>query len=349
MWRPASWLPIVLAATIVACAPSPPPSAPAAPAQPVAAGAPERPATDSGTSPTPLPRRQVKVAYPSASLAQMDFMYAEDTGMYARYGIDVESVLIVPTPAVAAMINDELHYIYAASTLLMMAAKGLPIRSFLQSFRGPTLEMYARPEIADFPDLRGKTITMLTPAGLTREVTRLVLENHGVDPREVQWLASGTDAASMELLRQGVAQATVISPPWPIAARQEGYRRLSRIGQEVPYPFGLFATTTARLAAEPAEVKALIRGTLETQRAMREDPASVIAWITRRFDVDQAVAAESYELLMPLLNESGEVPRDAVATFFRVQEDQPELRDTRYEDVVDTQLLQAVWQEMGRR
>src|SRR5262249_4832818 len=87
----------------------------------------------------------------------------------------------------------------------------------------------------------------------------------------------------------------------------------------------------------------------ETQRAIREDPASVIAWIARRFDVDQAVAAESYELLMPLLNESGEVPRDAVATFFRVQEDQPELRDTRYEDVVDTQPLQAVWQEMGRR
>jgi len=104
MRRPARWLPIVLVATIVACAPSPAPGAPgapAAPAQPVASSAPERPATDSSVSPTPLPRRQVKVAYPSASLAQMDFMYAEDTGMYARYGVDVESVLLVPTPAVA--------------------------------------------------------------------------------------------------------------------------------------------------------------------------------------------------------------------------------------------------------
>src|SRR5437773_333785 len=90
----------------------------------------------------------------------------------------VTIVACAPTPAPGAMINDELQYVYAASTMLLMAAKGLPIRSFMQSFRGPTLELYARPEIADFPDLRGKTLVTLTPAGLTREVTRLVLENH---------------------------------------------------------------------------------------------------------------------------------------------------------------------------
>jgi len=167
---------------ILACAPSQAPGAPAAPAKPVAAGGPERPAAETAASPTSPPRRHVKVAYPSNSLAQMDFMYAEDFGMYARYGIDVESVIIVPTPAVAAMINDELQYVYAASTLLVMAAKGLPIRSFLQSWRGPTLEFYARAEITDFADLRGKTVTTLTAGGLVREVTMLLIEKRGVNP-----------------------------------------------------------------------------------------------------------------------------------------------------------------------
>jgi hypothetical protein len=116
-----------------------------------------------------------------------------------------------------------------------------------------------------------------------------------------------------------------------------------------PYPFGLSATTPAHLAAAPGEVKTLIRATLEAQRAMRADPAGVSVWIAQRFEVEPDVARESYELLMPLLNEMGEVPRDAVTTFFRGQADEPAVRDTRYEDVVDTQLLQAVWQEMGLR
>jgi ABC-type nitrate/sulfonate/bicarbonate transport system substrate-binding protein len=132
-------------------------------------------------------------------------------------------------------------------------------------------------------------------------------------------------------------------------AQREGYHRLARLGIEVPYPFGLFATTPARLAAEPGAVKSLIRATLEAQRAMRDDPAGVAAWIAQRFEVEPDVARESYELLMPLLNETGEVPRDAVATLFRGHADEPEVRDARYEDVVDTQLLQAVWQEMGLR
>jgi hypothetical protein len=82
---------------------------------------------------------------------------------------------------------------------------------------------------------------------------------------------------------------------------------------------------------------------------MQADPVGVTAWIARRFEVEPDVARESYELLMPLLNETGEVPRDAVATFFRGQVEEPAVRDTRYEDVVDTQLLQAVWQELGLR
>jgi ABC-type nitrate/sulfonate/bicarbonate transport system substrate-binding protein len=350
MWRPVGWLPAVVAVMIGACAPAQAPGAPAAPAKPVAtSSAPERPAAGTGTQPTPLTQRHVKVAYPSTSLAQMDFMYAQELGIYARYGLDVEGAVVLPTPAAAAMANDEVDYVYAASTLLLMGAKGLPVRSFMQSWRGPTLELYTRPEIAGYADLRGKVITTLTPGGLTPEVTKLVLQKYGVDPREVQWIASGSDAASIELLRQGVAAATALSLPWPIVAEREGYHRLARLGIEVPYPFGLFATTPARLAAAPGEVKTLIRATLEAQRAMRADSAGVSAWIAQRFEVEPDVARESYELLMPLLNETGEVPRDAVATFFRGQTDEPAVRDTRYEDVVDTQLLPAVWQEMGLR
>src|SRR5262249_21902808 len=160
------------------------------------------------------------------------------------------------TPAVAALLNDDVQYVYAGSTLLMTAAKGLPVRSFWQSFRGPTLDLYVQPDIADFADLRGKTVATLTPGGLVREGTLALMEEHGVNPRDVQYLAGGTDGAQLELLRQGVVAGSTFSAPWPVMAKREGFRRLARMGEEVPYPFGVFATTSGRMAAEPAEVKA---------------------------------------------------------------------------------------------
>jgi ABC-type nitrate/sulfonate/bicarbonate transport system substrate-binding protein len=331
-----------------ACATARPPASAAAStpsAPPPAAIASRGPATE----PTALPRRQVKIAYPSASLSQMEFMYAADHALYERYGVAVEALIMGTAPAVAALVNGDLQYIYSGSTPLLSAARGLPVRAFFQGSRGPNLHLFAHPTIGGFADLRGKTVSVLTAAGLNREVTELVIQKHGVDPREVQFIASGSAPAQMEHLRQGLAVAATISPPWPLVARRDGYRLLAHIGQEIVYPFGLFVTTTQRLAEEPAEVTALIRGTLDAQRRLRDDPAAAIAWIQRRFEVDYDVAAESYELVMALQNPTGEVLREGVANYFRVQTDQPALRDVRFEDVADERLLRAVLDELAMR
>jgi ABC-type nitrate/sulfonate/bicarbonate transport system substrate-binding protein len=153
----------------------------------------------------------------------------------------------------------------------------------------------------------------------------------------------------MEHLRQGLVVAATISPPWPLLAQRDGYRLLSNIGEEIAYPFGIFASTSARMEQEPAEVRALIHGTLEAHRLLREDPAGAIAWIAKRYDVDDEVAAGSYELVIGVQNDDGAVLRAGVENYFRVQPEQPELRNTRFEDVVDTRPLEAVWRELGMR
>ncbi len=356
MKRPAPWLVALLFVT-TACASAGTPARevrPAGPAQPTptsaaaALGSPT-PATASAVvaEPTPLPRRLARVAYPAASLSAMSYMYAEDHGLYARYGVEVESTGMTPAPALAALMNGELQYLYYGSTLLLAPARGMPVRPFLQGSRGPSLMLFARPEITSFADLRGKAISVLSAAGLSREVTELVLEKHGVSPREVDLLAAGSAAGQMEQLRQGIAAAAPISPPWPLVASREGYRLLANIGQEIVYPFGVMATSTARLQSERAEVKAVIRATLEANRLIREDREGTIAWIARRFDVAPDVAAESYDLVIDTQNDTGEILPEGVANYFRSQQEQPELRDVRYEDVVEVEVLREVWREMG--
>jgi ABC-type nitrate/sulfonate/bicarbonate transport system substrate-binding protein len=275
-------------------------------------------------------------------------LYAQDEGLYGRYGLDVESVAMVTGGAVAALMNNDLQYVYAASTLLLAAARGLPLRTFWQGSRGPTLELFARPEITGFADLRGKAMNSAS-GGVSHEIIELLLEKHGVDPRDVGVVVSGSAAAQMEHLRQGLVVASITAPPWTVEARRAGFRHLASAGQEIAYPYSLFATTTARLAEDPEHVRAIIRGSLDAQRLMRQDPAGVIAWITRRFEVDEEIASESYALSIAAQNDHGEVLREAVTNYFRVQKEHPELRDTHYEDVVDMRLLREVWLEQGVR
>jgi ABC-type nitrate/sulfonate/bicarbonate transport system substrate-binding protein len=346
--------------TLAACGPG------GAPAQPAAGAGPNEPAALAPSTaapaaapagvdgraagePTPLPRRQVKVAYPSAALSQMAYMFADEQGLYARFGVNVESVTMVTAPAIAALINGDIQYIFSGSSLLLSAAKGLPLRTFLQSSRGPTNHLFARPEIASFADLRGKTVSVLSAGGLSREVTELIIEKHDVNPRDVQYVASGTAPAQMEHMRQGLAVAATIAPPWPLTARREGYHQLANIGQEIAYPFGLFGTSTSRLNDDFAEVRALTHATLAAHRLMREDPATTIAWIARRYEVDDEVATESYREVIEIQNDDGEVLREGVSNYFRAQDEQPELRDTPYDSVVDLRPLQAVWQALGLR
>ena len=153
----------------------------------------------------------------------------------------------------------------------------------------------------------------------------------------------------MEHLRQGLDVAATISPPWPLMVRREGFHMLANIGEEIQYPFGLFATTTTRLNQDLTEVAAMTRATLATHPRMWQDPATIIAWIARRYEVDQEVATDSYQMVIRIQNDDGEVLREGVANYFRVQEEQPELRDVRYEDVVDVRPLQAAWRGMGIR
>src|SRR4051812_42377316 len=105
----------VLLLLAIACTPPATPAGPAA-APPSSSAAPPAPAAPPPASdhpgpatpetvtapvgavaqPTPVARRTVLTAYPALSLSAMSYMYAEDQGLYARYGVDAQSTGMVP-------------------------------------------------------------------------------------------------------------------------------------------------------------------------------------------------------------------------------------------------------------
>jgi NitT/TauT family transport system substrate-binding protein len=86
--------------------------------------------------------------------------------------------------------------------------------------------MLARPDIASFADLRGKTlgVTLLTES--TATMTRLLLEKHGVKREEYNFIALGGSPNRYAALVRGAVSATMLSPPFDFKAEAEGMKRM---------------------------------------------------------------------------------------------------------------------------
>lgn len=86
--------------------------------------------------------------------------------------------------------------------------------------------MLARPDIATFADLRGKTlgVTLLTES--TATMMRLLLEKHGVKREEYNFIALGGSPNRYAALVRGAVSATMLSPPFDFKAEAEGMKRM---------------------------------------------------------------------------------------------------------------------------
>jgi NitT/TauT family transport system substrate-binding protein len=86
--------------------------------------------------------------------------------------------------------------------------------------------MLARPDIATFADLRGKTlgVTLLTES--TATMMRLLLEKHGVKREEYNFIALGGSPNRYAALVRGAVSATMLSPPFDFKAEAQGMKRM---------------------------------------------------------------------------------------------------------------------------
>ena len=174
------------------------------------------------------PLETVNASYASVTGSRIPLWIAKDTGLFEKYGLNVNLVVIAAgTAAIGALASGDVEILGApGSTTIVSAARGLPL-AIIGTFGPSAWKLAANPAITSVQDLRGKTVGISRPGTTIEFATRRALQKLGFTPgKDVQILATGLAESNKRILvmLQGKIDATLVSPDNLFEAEQKNLK-----------------------------------------------------------------------------------------------------------------------------
>ncbi|HZS01557.1 MAG TPA: ABC transporter substrate-binding protein [Chloroflexota bacterium] len=259
-------------------------------------------------APAAPPPRHITLANPAQGLAA-PFFVAQDVGMFARHGLDVEVSLLTGAKAVDALISQQAEYALLSSRVVVdldLAGSDLVMLAAVT----PTLAyaIYGAADVGAVADLRGKAIGVSYPGAGGEFAVRQSLRRYGLEAdRDYTLVRTGGMAKSLNALQQGKLHAAVLSSPTTVLARKAGLREVLDIaGLGIDYVIGALTCNRAFLQAEPDTTRRFLKGLLEGIHYAKTNPTATKQIMARYVEpADEDALEEGYttyvERLLPRL------------------------------------------------
>lgn len=277
-------------------------------------------------------RKKIRLSLSSTTVALLPTFAAYDKGFFRDEGFDVELIQMPATLASTALMTGDLDYNGAATGVVSAAVQGRPMKCLIFTVSRPLMFLMSRKEIKEPRDLKGKKVAGSTPGASATLLAVQALRQLGLEPgRDVSILPmGGTASGRLAVLESGAVDASLLSVPENIFAREKGFNELLFLGDVVEFAQAGFGTTEKRIKENPDEVYRMVRAELrvlqyllDKSRQMeivdlvmkrwklseRKMTEAIFADVSRVLAKDGMVSSESIQLLVDLARESAKVTR----------------------------------------
>lgn len=291
---------------------------------------------------------RVRLGLPSRSMGYLPLFVALNRGFFKDENIDLDLPLMLPNIAHNALLSGEIDYHGLADSALRLAAKGAPIKTI---FFGTTLPNYfviAKPQIKTVADLKGKYIGVSRFGGTTDLAARVALQKNGLEPqKDVVLIMIGLANTRNAALAAGSIDATIANPPDNAVLKQKGYRELLFLGDAIEFPSNGFATTDRRLSEHRDQVKRLLRALYRGLQFTRDHENETMKIIEREYNLDPALARESYASLAKSLSKDGISSEAGLRVHTKlIQTSEKGLGEIPLSKIVDFRILEEIRREV---
>jgi ABC-type nitrate/sulfonate/bicarbonate transport system substrate-binding protein len=244
------------------------------------------------------------------------------TGIFARNGLAIESTAFAGDARMQqAMAADSIDIALGSGPAMAFIVKGSPIKG-IAAMAGPPLllTVVVRPDgPRTVEELKGKRVSVSTVGSLTYWLMSETSRQQGWGPDGIAITPMGATQPQIAALerRDIDGMVTDLSTALDLEQNQKG-RILMRFGQLVKdfHIHVIFATDKA-IAAKPAQLRAFLKGWFESIAFMRKNKAETVAIAKEVMNKDAAIAARTYDELMPMFSDDGKFSRNALATLAR--------------------------------
>ncbi len=292
------------------------------------------------------PPRKLTVALSAVNAVVAPLWVAVDEGLFRKYGLDVAVAnLDGGSRAVAAIVSGDAPVgVLNAGSVVDARLQGTDVLILAALFDGYYFQIYSKPTIQAPAELRGRTIAASGARAASERAIIDVLQPLGLEAsRDYQITYVGSQSGRLAALEQGLVDATVISPPAGLKAREAGFHELvNLVNLNIPFGHFVVASGESFLRAQPDTFRAFLRAYGESLALAKRDRDATKRAIAKYTDTeDPALLEEAYAAGIPQLPDvplvKEEIVRGALAT-----SENPRARDAAPTTFYDNRYVQEL-------
>jgi NitT/TauT family transport system substrate-binding protein len=294
----------------------------------------------------------IRIAMPSKSLTFLNYYLADKFNLFKSEGLEASFPVGKADVQLTAVVTGEMEYIAAAGTVLRGAATGLPVKAVMFALDKPIFFMMVKPETRRLQDLRGKPVAVTALAATDALGARAMAKAAGINPdQDLVFLSAGNTANALAALQAGAAAAAMLSIPFNLKAEELGYRSLGNAADFLRTALSGLGTSDARIKANPAQVKRVIRAALRGMDFARDaaNQDKIIPYIVEDFQLDRKTAEASLREIVKHYSKDGTTSDEAIRADIEFVREQNKLKTAiPTAQVLDYSLLKEVLAEMKK-
>jgi len=240
--------------------------------------------------------RPLRIAFLFTSGTMASVWMAKESGGFAREGLDVEMISMSSALALPALIANEVDVIQVSAVPVITASlRGFDVTFISGMLNTMVWDLYARPEIKNAEQLRGKIVGTERPGTPVAYGTLVALRKLGLGAKDVQLRILGGTAQIAAALQTNQVAAGALGPPVSFQIERAGMRSLATTIDQPYQNVGLVVRKSRMDELAPRLVPLLraVRSGIDRYYSDKPFTLKVIPKYTR--DTDPDVIERTYE------------------------------------------------------
>ena len=286
---------------------------------------------------------KLNVASSGISPTQIVPYLAQETGIYAKNGLEVSVIRTRADVAVMSMLAGDTALIDVAGPVVIRGGlKGIDNVFIAAGAVSLNYWLMAAKAINTPQDLKGKIIGVAGLTGSTMVATRYAVAKLGLNPdKDIKTIQIGGTPDRLTALRTGRIQATLLSPPTSLAAQKEGFNLLVDVAG-LPFQDNGPVTTRKFIKEHSDIVRRYVKAQVEAVHVMKTNREMWIKVLGKYVKVGRDILEKSYEVSTTeaLFPRKQYPSQDAIrATLEQIAEDEPKAKLSKPESFIDASLI----------
>ena len=287
----------------------------------------------------------ITVGYPQLSGGSMPLWVIAENHLDQRYGVDVKPIYIAGGAILThSLIAGDVTIALTGGAVVGAILGGADLTYIGIGLSTYGFTVYAKPEIKDINDLRGKVFGVITKGASSDHAAIALFKRYGIRyGQEVQILYFARQGDLLASLQKGIISGGVFSSPTTVMAKRLGFKKLVDIASfKYPYPHNAIATRKSFIRQNPEAIKGFLKAYLASIKIIHEQPEIAKKALADFLgSKDPEMIDDSYDSLKDLFLKVPYMPDEAIRTVLSLS-DNPKAATANPKDFYDNSLLKEL-------